>query len=550
VEEVCVQQEIVKADVLCIGGGIVGLMAAMRASELGAKAVVVEKGNTLHSGNGGAGNDHFLCYIPQVHGTDIDGFIEAAIMETQLAEHYRDMGMNRLRTYMKMSFDMVRLWDSWGIPMKYKGDYEFAGHAFPGRPLSHLKYEGQRQKIVLTEQALRRGVEILNRVMVCDLFSGDCPIAIGIHTRDDKVIVFQAKSIVLGTGTAIRLYPSPTPGWFSNNGRPASLTGDGRVMAYRAGAELAAVEMPRLHAGPKYFVRAGQATWIGVYRDPYGKPIGPFVTEPDRRYGDITPEVSKGIFRDYAKSGRGPVYIDGSGMSDEDYEYMMHWLTHEGNVALINHLKEEGIDHRRNPVEFMTYERGCYGKVLVNDEGETSVRGLYAAGDEVGLGISHAAVFGWIVGENAARYAQKVDLPRLESVEARLEEKKRLFSEIRSREVGPDWREVNIALQQIMYDYAGNIRSEALLEAGRSHLLRLKEKAYSMVMAKNQHELARSLEVLNLLDLGELVFVAANERKETRGTHIRSDYPLTNPQMNKLLVVRRTDDKPVTQWRK
>ena len=55
------KEEIIKADVLCIGGGIAGLMAAIRASELGAKVVVAEKGNALYSGRGRAGNDHFWC---------------------------------------------------------------------------------------------------------------------------------------------------------------------------------------------------------------------------------------------------------------------------------------------------------------------------------------------------------------------------------------------------------------------------------------------------------------------------------------------------------
>ena len=67
--------EHVHADVLCVGGGIGGLMAAIRASELGAKAVVAEKGNALHSGKGGGGCDHYLCYIPEIHGSDMDAFI-------------------------------------------------------------------------------------------------------------------------------------------------------------------------------------------------------------------------------------------------------------------------------------------------------------------------------------------------------------------------------------------------------------------------------------------------------------------------------------------
>lgn len=53
------QEEKLTCDVLCIGGGIAGLMAAIRASEAGASVVVAEKSNTLRSGSGGMGNDHF-----------------------------------------------------------------------------------------------------------------------------------------------------------------------------------------------------------------------------------------------------------------------------------------------------------------------------------------------------------------------------------------------------------------------------------------------------------------------------------------------------------
>jgi len=99
--------------------------------------------------------------------------------------------------------------------------------------------------------------------------------------------------------------------------------------------------------------------------------------------------------------------MDCSGISDEDYEYMCYWLKQEGNTALLNHLKEEGIDPRKNPIEWMNYEIRCgfpTSGVFINEKAETSMSGLYAAGDESFGGISSAAVFGWIAGENAARY--------------------------------------------------------------------------------------------------------------------------------------------------
>ena len=93
------------------------------------------------------------------------------------------------------------------------------------------------------------------------------------------------------------------------------------------------------------------------------------------------------------------------------------------------------------------------------------------------------------------------------------------------------------------------LRSETLLEAGLSHLRRFKEKAYSTIVAKNQHQLTRCLEVLNLIDLGELVIITANKRNETRGRHVRADYPFTNPLLQKMLIVKKIEEEPVTEWR-
>ena len=84
---------------------------------------------------------------------------------------------------------------------------------------------------------------------------------------------------------------------------------------------------------------------------------------------------------------------------------------------------------------------------------------------------------------------------------------------------------------------------------GLFHLRRIRQKALDGMIAGNPHELGRALEVLNMIDIGELVFISSMERKETRGLHIRPDYPLTNPRLNKkVLVIEKVDRKPVTKW--
>ena len=541
------KERILEADVLCVGGGIAGLMAAIRAAELGAKVILAEKANTLRSGSGGTGCDHFRAYIPEFHGSDIEPVVEEVL--------HSQVGWTRpkefVRTWMERSFEIVKLWESWGIPMKYKGRWEFAGHAFPGRPFTTLKYSGQNQKPILTKEARKRGVKIINRVMVFDLLCDDGVIgAIGMDTRVDQVITFLVKSVILSTGGCVRLYPGPSPGWMFNRADSPHTTGDGRAMAYRAGAELVNMEIPMRWAGPKYFARCGKATWVGVLRDSQDKPVGPFVKKPDRRYGDAIADAYKSLFEDYTKSGKGPVYMDCRGISAEDYQYMMYWMRHEGNTAIVNHLKEEAVDLKKNAVEFMTYEMTTRGGIAYNQKAETSVKGLYAAGDEYFGGVSCAATFGWIAGENAANDSKQTGQPEVQKVREEIEEKIDFFEKIDWRETGVTWQEVNVALNQIMYDYVGSIRYENLLKAGYSHLRRLKEKAYENLMAKNPHELMHCLEVLNLLDIGEVIFATVSHRRETRDKFSRLDYPFANPVLDgKILVCGKKGNKPVAEWR-
>ncbi len=183
-----------------------------------------------------------------------------------------------------------------------------------------------------------------------------------------------------------------------------------------------------------------------------------------------------------------------------------------------------------------------------------AVPGLFAAGDPVGnfrADIAGAATYGWIAGESAAKLAREI--PSLEKAEqsSTVETRSRLYGQFMSRGVGPDWREANIALQQIMKDYAGVlVRSDTILKAGLSYFRRLKEQVLDTMVAENSHTLMRCLEVLDLMECAEAIFMTALERKETRAQHKRSDFPFTNPLLaDKFLTIRREKGTPVLEWR-
>ena len=545
-----------ETDLLVAGGGIAGLMAAISAADQGVNVIIDEKANTKRSGSGATGNDHFCCYIPEVHGDDI----EPILWEDLHSLHGDFQDVSLAKKFLEQSFDRVLDWDSWGISMKPKGKWDFSGHAFPGRPRIFLKYAGHNQKEILTKEAKKRGVRIINHLPVIDVITKDNEVigAIGLNTRDDnpELKIFRTKSVLLSTGSATRLYPSTTPGWMFNIPFCPSDTGSGRAMAFRAGAKLINMEIPNRHAGPKYLARCGKATWIGVYRDPHGNPVGPFVKKPTKELGDITADVWNTVFTDMHRSGRGPVYIDCTTIDQKDLDYMMWGLIEEGNTAMLNYMKEEGIDVRKHRIEFRQYEPFLIGSrgIEIDINGETNIKGLFAAGDEVGnfrADISGAAIWGWIAGQSAAVRAREVNGFEHAEESDLTEKRSQFLSGFMERESGPSWKESNLALQQIMNDYAGvEVRSETLLNAGLKYLRDLKKKVVDTMATENAHTLMRGLETLDLMECGEVIFMTALERKETRGMHKRSDFPFTNPLLqDKFLTIRQEGGMPQLEWR-
>ena len=545
----------IECDVLVAGGGIAGLMAAIGAARQGAKVVVAEKAQALRSGSGATGNDHFMCYIPEKHGGDID-LILKEVLNSQIGG-FHDIPLTR--KFLEQSFDRAKDWLDWGIDMKPNGEWSFCGHAFPGRPRIWLKYAGSNQKKALTHAANKLRVRTINYLPITDVITHEGRVigALGLDIlkTTPRLKVIRTNSVVLAGGSAVRLYPSPAPLMLFNTAWCPACTGNTQASAYRAGAKLVNMEFPNLHAGIKYMERAGKATFIGVISGPDGKPLGPFINKANRWVGDITADVWNSVFSDVMKSGEGPAYMDCTATDQEDIDYMMWGLKEEGNTALINEMAKENVDLRKHRLEFMQYQPFLIGRGPEIDlNGETSIPGLYAAGDAVGnfrADIAGAATFGHIAGEHAARNAGvRGALQPAEDTEL-VAERARQFGAFLERRDGAQWKETNYMVQQLMRDYANaEVRSETLLSAGLKYLHDLRRHTLESVACANAHELMRTTEVMELMDCAEVIFVAALARQETRGTHRRSDFRFTNPLLaDKYLSVWREDGRPKVRFR-
>jgi succinate dehydrogenase/fumarate reductase flavoprotein subunit len=547
----------IETDVLVIGGGLAGCMAAIKASESGVKVTIAEKANTLSSGCAGTGIDHVWGYIPEVHepmGWTIEDLIED---HTQIIA--RGL-INKELLYLVASEAKDRVLDleKFGVNFRYKdskapGKFRIVRqfHSVP----TTWNFDGVDLKIKLTREAKRRGVTIINRVMVADLLvtGGRIAGALGVDTRTGKQYLFKAKAVVVSTGRVNRLSRTVTGVW-GNHRVPVNETGDGRAMALRAGVPIINMEF----FGPPGYSIGNFELNLGSPRNtvqPAGSVVGPKgeVIIPRTYFYDwdklgrekVNPSESRRRFEaervlpqswsQLHDKGGGPFYLDLTGGTAQEINYIKWSISNEGKGSFfLDYLKkQEKFDFRKDKLEWLPNSRELAGTaasgLLVNKNLETEVKGLFGAGDDVGgvpwMCSPGAFTMGWRAGEMAGKAAQKQKsfAPiRNESVRSF----KQLCSQTLRNSQGVDWQEAELALQNIMDYYAGSVRSELMLRRGVERLRDLKQKV--SFRAANPHELGRCLEVRSIIENAEMIMGASLERKESRRApygFYRADYP-------------------------
>ena len=198
---VALDREILKTDLLIVGGGVAGMQAAISAKETepDINVLIVEKADTRRSGMGSTGNDHFFCYLPKYHGDDF----EAAIVDAQATMEGMMQDLKLFKKMLWRSREIVEKWEGYGIPMRpYGNDFLFEGHTLPGKKMFFAKYDGQNQKKILTKVALQNGVKIRNHITIHELLTDETGKAVGAVGIDasqpmPKQIIIQAKAVIL-----------------------------------------------------------------------------------------------------------------------------------------------------------------------------------------------------------------------------------------------------------------------------------------------------------------------------------------------------------------
>lgn len=551
-----VRDEIVKTDYLIIGGGVAGLQSAITAAAKGINVLIAEKADTRRSGSGCGGNDHFMCYIPACHGDNLERVL-SEIGEGMEGGPWQDPAM--LRKMMLRTQSIVERWESYGINMKPTGEYHFEGHTMPNRQCYHLKYDGHNQKMCLTREAKKNGAKIMNKLFINDILTnedGRAVGAIGFILADDEpeVVVIQAKAVLVATAQAMRMYPNVNPAYIFNTHSCPAAAG-GAAIAYRAGAALVNIDVPYRHAGVKGFARSGKATWFGVISDINGDSISPFTTKPDRKRGDALMDINPGVFTARLESATGPTYMNCTGYSEEDHVYQHQQFKCEGIDSITDYLQQRDIDLHKSMIEFGTYDYSLAQRGIdIGLDASTNVPGIYAAGiccGNVRGNITSASVWGDVAAESVVDYVKTVDEYDVSNhplIQKRID----FYNQLMNRPQGADWLEANSTLQVIMNDYVGlKLRSEDMMRAGIKYLDDLKRYAENEIGCQDAHQLMRTMELFDLIDLAKAVAITSRNRKESRGGHKRVDYNYSNPLLNNSFqtIHLNRNGEVVLQWR-
>ncbi|MFJ3778503.1 fumarate reductase/succinate dehydrogenase flavoprotein subunit [Streptomyces sp. NPDC090075] len=512
-------------DVLVVGGGTAGTMAALTAAERGANVLLLEKAHVRHSGALAMGMDG-------VNNAVVPGRAEP---DDYVAEITRAndgiVDQSTVRQTATRGFAMVQRLESYGV--KFEKD-EHGAYAVRQvhRSGSYVlpMPEGKDVKKVLYRQLRRREmrerIRIENRVMPVRVLTaaGRAVGAAGFNTRTGAFVVVRAGAVVLATGAAGRL-GLPASGYLYGTYENPTNAGDGYAMAYHAGAELTGIECFQINP----LIKDYNGPACAYVANPFGgyqvNRHGERFVDSDYWSGQMMAEFAAEVASD-----RGPVYLKLSHLPEESVSALESILHSTERPTRGTFHSGRGHDYRTHDVEMHISEIGLCGGhsasgVRVDDHARTTVPRLYAAGDLACVPHNYmigAFVFGDLAGADAAQYsAYEGELPAGQVREAH----ELIYRPLRNPD-GPPQPQVEYKLRRFVNDYVAPPKSGARLSLALESFERMRDDIAAMG-ARTPHELMRCAEVDFIRDCAEMAARASLARTESRWGlyHDRLDHP-------------------------
>ncbi|MFO7698059.1 MAG: FAD-binding protein [Anaerolineae bacterium] len=584
-------------DVLIIGGGGAALRAALAAYETDATLdiTLITKGTLGASGvTATACSDRMAFHATLSHTQPggADAWRHHADDIYTIGGEVSDADLAEI-----LAHDAARAFsylERLGVPWAHRADgtidqFLTDGSIYP-RACYTGPYTANHIEAALVERLHSTPVRVLEHHMAAELLlsdAGQVGGAVLVSEEDGQILTLNAGAVVLATGGAGQI--------FRANVFPPDCTGDGYAMAYRAGAELVNLEFIQIGLCS---VATGLACSGSMMRA-----LPRLVDEEGREFlADTMPDTSPGerLAVLFAKGASWPVsqrdpshqidiavaraiaagkqvFLDYTGNPDHlDVallpDAIRAWYSQEKGVPLtsaemgsplqrlrainlpsVTWLAERGVDLATDRLEIAPAVQHFQGGVKIRRQAETTVAGLYAAGETAGgqhganrpggNALLDSQVFGRIAGESAARYASEHARRARADSEAGAQAIERLFS-LSGRPASEIIQEV----QDAMSAACGVHRTTDGLQSLVAKLKALARQGVSMEGAP----LRRALEAINVLQTARAVALAALERDESRGPHLRFDSPASleplprdDDRWRRYIVINRSDGGPV-----
>jgi fumarate reductase (CoM/CoB) subunit A len=522
----------IQTDVLVVGGGLAGLRAAISARKEGARVLVAVKRLLGRSGSsalttGGyaavarglnARDDAELHYVDTVVGGALvnDRHLVRALVEEAPAR-------------------LFELWEM-GAPFRQReGRYHLSpsGDHSEARVFVPQNMRGGDMTLPMREAALMLGVEVLENCIITDLLTDDGRVtgATGIGRNKPKGYIIKAGATVLAAGGAGRL--------FTVTSNPADVCGGGYALALRAGARLRDMEFIQFY--PWRLIRPFKSSRVPIQPSTFA--IGGRLYnsrgerfmeryDPDRKESTTRDLSARGIF-DQIQAGLaidGGVRLDVSQVPDDQFRYE--------NSRVVELLDPKKIDYRSIELVVAPEAHFFMGGVLIDEHGRSDLRGLYAAGENAGgvhggnrlnsNAVPDTQVFGHRAGVDAARYAKAV---RGGSTDSRpVERIKERIEAVSSDAVdsAPEFGALHEELKQAMTLGIGIVRTAEGLRKAVANARTIGERV-AQLPVHSLGDLTAALDIEDLCTVGTACAMNAMARTESRASHYRDDFPVTDP---------------------
>ncbi len=514
---------VIDADILIIGGGSAGAMAAIRAKELdpGQRVVVFEKGDILYSGCIARGMDALnIVAVPGISTPEL--YVEANRISCEGI-------MDEPPSYRmaQRSWEVLKQLEGWGVcfPTDNNGNYEVLKVHPKGRFAVTMKEP--ELKAILARRLMEMGVRVFNRTMAIDLLKEGERVAgaVGFNIRTGEQLVCRSPAVILSAGGTAR-FGLPNNGYLYGVYDFPGNTGDGYCLGYRAGAKLSGFEYTIVY----YIIKDINAPLLYITMTRGARLLDPEDVDLPDAHVSI-----KGMLEQHRKN-RGPLRIRMSHLPEEKIAEIEGILFTTERPVMERFFQGRGVNFRSGDIELWPTE--CYlcgghglTGIMVNDRAETGVPGLYAAGDTslVARGhLSGAFVFGQFAAESATAYARTAGRPSVDPDQVHRAIKGRISSLTENGNGSVSIEEFEYKVRRHINDYITPPKNEYKLNRALWWMERFENELKSgLVRIKSNHDLFKVFEIENIILSARLAATASRERRETRWApwHFRSDYP-------------------------